>query len=220
MKYPKILPRGSHVTKLIIKLLGLVIKPDVPEDLLESAPPFYLLCSWLFWSTHHKGKTWGEIKRYEVIFMSMASRAIHLEIANSLDADSFLNAFRRFTIQHRPVHQLQSDQGANFARGWESLWKPWTKWTMNKSSQAPCALKEQCDWIIFKIMWHGRLVAGPDTNGTENALILFTKQRWATWWWINRDVMCEAEAIVNSRLWPSITSLIQIHQNQWPQVTF
>lgn len=117
VKHPKILPRGSHVTKLIIKLPGLVIKPDVPEDRLESAPPFYLLCSCLFWSTHHEGKTWGEIKRYVVIFMSMASRAIHLEIANSLDADSFLNSFRRFTIRRRPVRQLQSDQGANFARG-------------------------------------------------------------------------------------------------------
>ena len=218
MKHPKILPRGSHVTKLIIKLPGLVIKPDVPEDRLESAPPFYLLCSWLFWSTHHEGKTWGEIKRYVVIFMSMASRAIHLEIANSLDADSFLNSFRRFTIRRRPVRQLQSDQGANFARGWRELMETLNE--MDHEEIKPSPLKEQCDWIIFKIMWHGRLVAVPDTDGTENALILFTKQRWATWWWINRDVMCEAEAIVNSRLWPSISSLIQIHQNQLPQVTF
>ena len=51
----------------------------------------------------------------------MASRAIHLEIANLLDADSFLNAFRRFTIRRRPVRQLQSEKGANFARGRREL---------------------------------------------------------------------------------------------------
>ena len=141
MKHPKILPRGSHVTKLIIKLPGLVIKPDVPEDRLESAPPFYLLCSWLFWSTHHEGKTWGEIKHYVVIFMSMASRAIHLEIANSLDADSFLNAFRRFTIRRRPVHQLQSDQGANFARGCRELMETLNEMDHEQIKPSPLRLK-------------------------------------------------------------------------------
>ena len=133
--------RGSHVTKLIIKLPGLVIKPDVPEDRLESAPPFYLLCSWLFWSTHHEGKTWGEIKRYVVIFMSMASRAIHLEIANSLDADSFLNSFRRFTIRRRPVRQLQSDQGANFARGWRELMETLNEMDHEQIKPSPLPLK-------------------------------------------------------------------------------
>ena len=141
VKYPKILPRGSHVTKLVIKLPGLVLKPDLPEDRLESAPPFYLLCSWLFWSTHREGKTWGEIKRCVVIFMSMASRAIHLEIANSLDADLFLNTFRRFTIRRRPVRQLQSDQGANFATGWRKLMETLNEMDHKQIKPSPLPLK-------------------------------------------------------------------------------
>ena len=98
---------------------------------------------------------------------------------HSDDSPSDVDQFVNYKVIKEPTSR-QAD---------ESLWKPWTKWTINKSSQAPCPLKEQCDWIIFKIMWHGRRVAVPDTNGTENALILFTKQRWATWWWINRDVV-------------------------------
>lgn len=64
VKYPKILPRASHVTKLVIKLPGLVIKPDFPEDQLESAPPFNLLCSWLFLSIHRErkhGEMWSTL---------------------------------------------------------------------------------------------------------------------------------------------------------------
>ena len=44
----------------------------------------------------------------------MASRAVHLESANSLDTASFINALRRFICRRGPVHQLQSDQGSNF----------------------------------------------------------------------------------------------------------
>ncbi len=41
-----------------------------------------------------------EVKRYEVLFTCLVSRAVHLEVASSLDADSFLHGLRRF-IAHR-----------------------------------------------------------------------------------------------------------------------
>lgn len=44
----------------------------------------------------------------------MASRAVHLELPNSLDTASFINALRRFMCCRGPVHQLRSDQGSNF----------------------------------------------------------------------------------------------------------
>ena len=37
----------------------------------------------------------------------MASRAIHLETANSLDTSSFLNAYRRFIGRRRPLKNLE-----------------------------------------------------------------------------------------------------------------
>ena len=140
VKHPIILPKGSHVTKLIIKhyheytkhqgkgmtlneirsrgywiiggssavstviascvtcrkLRGPVIEQrmaDLPEDRLESAPPFTYCAADYFGPFMVKEKR-KEIKRYGVIFTCMASTAIHLEIANSLDTDSLLNAFR------------------------------------------------------------------------------------------------------------------------------
>ena len=55
----------------------------------------------------------------------MASRAIHIETANSLETDAFINALRRFQAERGPVRQLRSDCGTNF-------------------------IEDNCEWISFK----------------------------------------------------------------------
>lgn len=44
-----------------------------------------------------------EVKRYGVIFTCLASRAIHIETANSLETDAFINALRRFQAERGSV---------------------------------------------------------------------------------------------------------------------
>ena len=54
------------------------------------------------------------IKSYGCIFTCMRSRAVHLEIFNSMETDSFINALVRFSARRgRPVEVL-SDNGKNF----------------------------------------------------------------------------------------------------------
>ena len=82
-------------------------------DRLEPSPPFTYSAvdffgSWLV----KKGRR--EVKRYGVIFTCMASGAIHVETAISLETSFFINAYRRFVSRIGPVRQLRSDRGTNF----------------------------------------------------------------------------------------------------------
>jgi hypothetical protein len=52
-------------------------------------------------------------KRYGVIFTCMSSRAVHLEIANSMDTSLCINAVRRFLSRRGPVKEMKSDNGSN-----------------------------------------------------------------------------------------------------------
>ena len=62
-----------------------------------------------------------EVKRYGVLFTCLASRAIHLETATSLETDSFINALRRFICRRGPIRQVRSDQGTNFVGAYAAV---------------------------------------------------------------------------------------------------
>ena len=53
-------------------------------------------------------------KRYLCLFTCLASRAVHLEMAYSLDVDSFLNALNRMINRRGVPEEILSDNGPNF----------------------------------------------------------------------------------------------------------
>ncbi len=70
----------------------------------------------------------GTAKRYGCLFTCLASRAIHIEIVHSLEADSFIQALDRFTARRGKVCLLRSDQGTNFVAADKELRKITSEW--------------------------------------------------------------------------------------------
>ena len=56
-------------------------------------------------------------KRYLCLFSCTATRAVHLEMAYSLDTSSFLNAFSRMVARRGKPEEMVSDNGTNFVSG-------------------------------------------------------------------------------------------------------
>lgn len=248
VKFPIILPRNSHVTKLIVKhfhertqhqgkgmtlnevrsngfwvvsgssvvanmisscvkcqkLRGAVQEQrmsDLPEDRLESTPPF-TYCAVDYFGPFVIKERRKELKRYGVLFTCMASRAIHIEIANSLETDSFINALRRFVSRRGPIRQLRSDQGTNFVGTRTELTQALAE--MNQDKIKKKLLEEQCDWFTFKM----NVPAASHMGGVWERQIRTVRNVLASLLQDNgqqlddeslRTLMCEAEAIVNSR---------------------
>ena len=68
---------------------------NLPEDRFESLALF-TYCGVDFFRPWHIKEGWKELKRYGALFTCMTSRAIHIETANILETDSFINALRCF----------------------------------------------------------------------------------------------------------------------------
>jgi len=83
---------------------------DLPKDRLEPSPPF-TYCAVDYFGPFYVKVRRSEVKRYGALFTCLVSRAIHLEVVESMDTDSFLNAYLRFVGRRGPVRQLRSDRG-------------------------------------------------------------------------------------------------------------
>ena len=59
----------------------------------------------------------SQVKRFGCLFTCLAMRAVHIEVAHSLEAESFLCAFSRFTARRGNPSAVYSDNGTNFVAG-------------------------------------------------------------------------------------------------------
>ncbi|KAG1926322.1 guanine nucleotide-binding protein G(I)/G(S)/G(O) subunit gamma-2 [Pimephales promelas] len=60
-------------------------------------------------------------KRWGIIFKCLTTRAVHLDLLRSMDADAYLMALRRFIARRGTPAELLSDQGTNFRGGEREL---------------------------------------------------------------------------------------------------
>ncbi len=121
---------------------------DLPVDRMDVSPPF-TYSGVDFFGPFYIKEGRKELKRYGVLFTCMSSRAIHLETANSLDTDSFVNSLRRFISIRGPVRQLRCDRGSNFVGAQRELKEALSE--MDESQFQMYLRGEGCDYIEFKM---------------------------------------------------------------------
>ena len=105
-------------------------------------------------------------KRYLCLFTCLETRAVHLEVAYSLDTDSFLNAFFRMTSRRGVPKDVVCDNGTNFVGGSNEL----------KELEALDQNKVQDTTSSHRINWHFNPPAGPHFSGVHEIMIKAAKK--------------------------------------------
>lgn len=170
---------------------------DMPhERIVVDEPPFTRVGVDYFGPFEVKSRR-SRVKRYGVIFTCLAIRAVHLEVASSLDTDSFINALRRFIARRGQVRELRSDNGTNFVGAERELKAAIEQWNHMQIT----------DLLLQKgIKWSFNPPAGSHHGGSWERLIRSVRKVLNSTFKVqNLDeeglhtVICEIEAILNSR---------------------
>ena len=82
----------------------------------------------------------ASVKRYGCIFTCLTNRAVHLEVAHSLTADSFINSFGQFICRRTKPHTVLSYNGTNLI-GAEKELRQALKELITSTSKKNCVRK-------------------------------------------------------------------------------
>ena len=135
-------------------------------------------------------------KRYGVLFTCLSTRAVHLEISDSLSTDSCIMAIQRMISRRGDVKNMYSDNGTNFVGTDNELRKEISTWDQDKIHRqlAPRG-----------IQWHFIPPAAPHMGGAWERLVQSVKKALTTTLKekspreeVLRTVMTQAECAVNS----------------------
>ena len=119
---------------------------DLPVDrVTPDKPPFSFVgvdCFGPFWV--RRGRS--QVKRYGVLFTCLALRAVHIEVAQTMDTDSFVNSMRRFIARRGTPEVVRSDNGTNFVSGNKEVRQAINEW--NNEQIHEFLLQRNVKWIF------------------------------------------------------------------------
>ena len=170
---------------------------DLPKDrVVAGEPPFTRVGTDCFGPfIVRKGRT--DYKRYGLVFTCLTTRAVHIEVLESLETDTFINGLRRFIARRGSVKVMRSDNGSNFVGAEKELRLELQK--IDPAKTADAMSLQGIDWRFnppyashFGGVWE-RMIRS--IRRILNGLLL--QQRLTDE--VLQTLMCEVEAILNSR---------------------
>ena len=108
----------------------------------------------------------GTVKRWVCLFTCLVTRAIHLEIAFDMSADSFLMAFHRFTARRGKPAVVYSDNGSNFVAAEREL---------RDELQAINSERVKATMLLEAIDWHFTPPYAPHMGGVWERMVQSVK---------------------------------------------
>ena len=171
---------------------------DLPKSRVEPTPPF-TYCGVDYFGPWHVQRGRSVMKRYRALFTCIASRAVHIEVADSLETDSFINAVRRFICRRGSVREIRCNRGTNFIGAEAELKKAIEE--MDDQEIKAELLKESIDWIKnpasasnFGGVWERQIRS---IRNAMNGPIREHGSRLDED--LSRTLLCEAEHTINNR---------------------
>ena len=138
-----------------------------------------------------------ERKRYGLMCVCTVTRAVHVEILDSLRTDSLINAVRRIGARRGPIRRIRSDMGTNLTGADRELRKSLSEVSQDDLQRS--ALKYNIDWTF------NPPTASHFSGGVERQIRTFRKI-WRSMPLQQRvdeeslnTLFCEIEMIMNSR---------------------
>ena len=119
---------------------------ELSSDTLQE-PPSFTYCNFDLFGPFTIKNYRKELKRLGVIFVCFCNRSIHIEIAHSLETDSFIFLLRKFTGRPSNIHLMKSDNWNNFDGAINELSKAFQELDHNQISQN--LQTHRANWIIW-----------------------------------------------------------------------
>ena len=160
--------RGREAVKRVLRICVVCRKfegkpypaplpPDLPEERVSEGPPFANtgidFAGPLYVKTlSTDSEQTDRVKTYICLFTCASTRAIHLELTETLSAQSFLHAFRRFVSRRGLTSTIMSDNAKTFKSASAEV----RKIQQSKTVHQQLANQQiQWEYIVEKAPWWG-----------------------------------------------------------------
>lgn len=170
---------------------------NLPADRLTPDEPPFTFVGTDYFGPFLVKRGRGTEKRYGCVFTCLTSRAVHIEIAHSLDVDSFLNALVRFMNRRGRPKEIRSDNGTNYRGGEREMREALEKWNAQKIEEF---LKQR------EIVWKFNPPAASSMGGVWERIIRSIRyvlksllREQVTTDEVLTTLMTQVESILNSR---------------------
>ncbi len=170
---------------------------DLPKDRPQPDKPPFTHVGTDYFGPFLVKRGHSTLKRYGVLFTCLTTRAVHIEIAHTLDTDSCVNAIRRFMCRRGQVSTISSDNGTNFVAAERELRDAIQQWNQNRIQDT--LRQREVEWIFnppsgshFGGVWERQV------RSVRKLLSSILKEQ-TIYDESLQTLMCEIEAIMNDR---------------------